>query len=536
MPPKNKAPQSLDDILAGFADRATAASLHPNIHRLEPLPHQALFLQSQKQGRVLFGGNRAGKTHINVADGCLVLARKHPYRQHLYPEGPLRMRFIGVDFERGIDQGAIPKFMELLPSSLLRNGSWEDSYSRSDHMLTLADKSTVSFMSYEQDANKFQIVSLHHTMFDEEPPKAIFDEDMLRHVDVAGTWSLSETPVQQLEWVQDELIEPFEAHQKPDLDVFYLDTRDNINLPLDELRKLEASLSAADVIVRLAGKYKSGNMVFPEFERKYPFVIPGESFRLRADYHQVYESMDHGYVNPTAWNWTAVGPDGQLTVFKQLYAANIVVEDWAKAVLQARKEIARQYRLTDATFAGMLHGTFGDPAIADSGNAAAQTGITIQQAYALGGVMISTGNIRQARAANQNIGLDKFHTYLRLRPGMEVPWLQITDDCTALIDEVKRARKPRQSAKALETVNSSEQIRDKDNHAIDAQKYLFIATHDLRPTAEREVDTGEWQRAARQLEAVPTQFDTHQQIRNATMASDTSWTIHGSDSYFALEE
>jgi phage terminase large subunit-like protein len=529
---------SVEDLLGQFSDRLSVTARVPNAYRFKPMPVQDLFLQSQAKLRVLFGGNRAGKTHIGVADEVLVLMRRHPYRQHLYPEGPLRMRFIGVDFERGIDQGAIPKFQELLPASYLINGSWDDSYSASQHMLTLLDGSTVSFMSYEQSANKFQIVSLHHTHFDEEPPKAIYDEDKLRHVDVAGTVTISETPVQQLEWIQDEIIEPAEAGMLPNTDIFYLSTLDNVNLPEAELAELVATMSAEEQVVRLQGRYKAGSLVFPEFERKYPFVIPAEGFRLIADHHAVYESMDHGYVNPTSWNWTAVAPDGGITIFKQLYASGLVVDEWAKAVKNMRRDICVQYGLTPRTLVEMTRGTFGDPAIADSGNAAAQSGITIQQAYAIAGIHIATAGIRQARAGNQNIGLDKLHTYLRLRPDKSgIPWQQITDECTPLIDELKKARKPKQLAANQAVKSSSEAIRDKDNHAIDAQKYLYIVTHDLRPMQHRSSNSHEaFVEMGKQMGAIPTAFTTHREVLKATMSSHTPWKIVESDSYASLED
>lgn len=540
MPPRSRRQAtSADDLLGEFTDRLSATVRKPNIYRLKPLPQQELFLQSQAKIRVAFGGNRAGKTHINAADMIMALTHRHPCRQGLYPDGPLRMRWIGVDFERGIDQGAIPKFQELLPPSFLINGAWEDSYSSSKHILTLADGSTVSFMSYEQDPNKFQVVSLHHTAFDEEPPIAIWEEDVLRHVDVAGFMTLSETPVMQLEWVQDEIVDPAEAGFETKwgrAEVFHLDTRDNVYLPVEELLSLSRNMSVEDVIVRLQGRYKSGSRVFPEFEPKYPFVIPAEAFRLTPD-HVVYESMDHGYKNPTSWNWTAVAPDGGIVLFKHLYSPGLVVSEWAKAVKQQRVEICKQYGIPYPIFETMLKGTFGDPSIGDGGNAQAQTGLTIQQAYSAEGVGISTGNIRQARATNQNLGLDMFHTYMRMRPDLPMqPWLQITDECPSAVDELRRARIPKQSAINLAVKNASEQIRDKDNHFIDAEKYLFIVTLDLRPLVYRQVDNGLFEEVGRRLGVVPTQVTTHREVFDATMASHNSWVVHESGGYSSLEE
>lgn len=529
------------DVLGEFATRLQRTADKPNVYRYKPQPYQELFHQSQSKGRIAIGGNRSGKTHSTVADDILIITRRHPYRQHLYPPTgiPMKMRLIGTDFDRGVGQALLPYVKQFLPMSFLRNGSWEDSYRQSEHLLRLDDDSEISFMSYEQDPDKFQAVALHHAHFDEEPPKAIFDETMLRLVDYAGSWTLSETPVQQMEWVQDELIEPWKDGLRPDLSVHQYDTRQNVHLPPDEVQKLVSNLSVADALIRLQGQYSNSSLVFPEFTRKWPNVIPQEGFRLTPEW-RVYESMDHGYVNPTAWLWTAVHEDGSIVTFDSLYAKEVTVDTWASFVKQRRREIADRFGLSQETFAEMLGGTFGDPAIGDQGNATAQTGITIQQAYALGGVFIATDGIRSARHQNQNIGLDKMHTYLSKRPVWhptkpEEPWWQLTDNNQDLITELKQARKPRQTLTGREVKNEGEQIRDKNNHAIDAAKYLFIVTHDLRPEAYRAAEEKREQELAREvLRPVPTQFETHDAIFGASNVS--GWTISESDAYPVMED
>ena len=538
MPPK-KPLLSLDDVLGKFTQRIERTVQSPNIYRYVPMPQQDLFQQSQRKNRILFGGNRGGKTYGGGADDVQILLHRHPYRQHFYPDGPLRLRWIGVDFLEGIDKIAVPLVSQLVPPSYLKNGSWEDSYSKSDHLLTLEDGSTFDFMSYEQHPNKFQGVSLHHVHLDEEPPKPIFDETLLRVLDTNGTWTISETPVQQLEWIEDELMIPAQEGLRTDIDIFYLNTNDNIHLDAEAKAAIFGNMTEDERLIREAGKYKGGNTVFPEFERKYPFIIPQEAFTLRPE-HRIYESMDHGYVNPTAWLWTAVHPDGSIVTFEEQYASKIVVEGWARIVLATRRKICERFGISMNQYMSQLGATIGDPAIADQGNASAQTGLTHQQTYALNGVNIATEGIRQARAGKQNIGLDKIHTYLRKRPAKHprgnLPWWQITDNCTSIADEIKKARKPKQSLMNAAVANASEAIRDKDNHAIDAIKYLFILTHDLRPENYRAANKEDMEQMGKQLGAAGTPSVTHADVYAATMIPKTSWTTHGSDSYFAMEE
>ncbi len=498
MPTPRRRGDTVDDLLGAFTERLETATRQPSIYRWKPLPKQEVFHQEQARHRLLFGGNRSGKTAAGCADDVMILLRRHPYRNHMYPPPgvPLRMRFIGVDFERGIDQTAIPYFSQLIPPSYLVNGAWSDSYDASKHMLTLEDKSTVSFMAYTQRPNQFQSVSLHHIHFDEEPPKPIFDESLLRLIDTRGSWTMTETPVQQLEWVEEELIFPSESGARKDIRVIRMSTLENEHLSNEEVQGLISGMTDEQVQIRIAGEYTNSTLVFPEFKQREPFVIPASSFRLDPDEHIIYEGMDHGLTNPTAWVWMAVDRKGQITTIHEEGAPKVVAAVWAERVHQVRRQLAERYGISHDRFLSMIRGTFGDPAIADSvSDGTVMT--TIQQTYAQRGIFISTLGLRSARAKNQNIGLDKMHTYMKTRDvaGVQRPWWQILDTCAHLSNELRKARIPKQTLTGAEEKNASEQIRDKDNHWIDATKYVLIATHDLRPSL------GVDERAERQHEA-----------------------------------
>jgi phage terminase large subunit-like protein len=532
-----------DAIFDTFASQLVKTAEQPNITRYIPMPEQDLFHQSLAKYRLLKGGNRGGKTFGSIADDVLVLTRRHPYRNHLYADRPRRGRFIGVDFDRGVAQIALPLFAQLVPPSDLIDGSWERSYRPSTRMLTLADGSTCSFMSYEQDPNKFQGVSLDFFHCDEEPPEAIWRESLLRILDTGGSATISMTPVEQMEWIQDEIVEPFEDGVLANWDVINLDTRRNIHLPVKELQELEQGMSESEKIIRLTGGYDNAtNMVFPEFSRKYPNVIPQEAFNPKQrDDWRFYRSMDHGYANPTAWCWTAVHYDGTIVTFEVLYQAGVNVETWAKLVLEKDREIGMKF-WGDSDW--HPDACVGDPAIIQRNQAVGNVP-SIQQAYAQAGVNIFVGGIVKTRTGSQNFGLDKYHQYLRQRPirhGVSAvtgelgePWWQITANCTPLIDEMRKARRPKMSLKAKDEKNTSEEIRDKDNHAIDAVKYLWMATHELRPAHMLdEEDNSDFRQSFLknfgQASSAPT---THADVREASLAHRRQRQNNG---YSALEE
>lgn len=540
--PRRSAALDPAEAFEGFATRLVRAQELPNIYRYEPLPEQSLFHQSQKKNRILFGGNRGGKTFGGIADDVLVLTRRHPYREAMYADRPRRIRFIGVDFDRGIDEAALPLFSQLLPPSLLRNGSWEDSFHKAKHMLTLEDGSTCSFMSYEQDPNKFQAVSLDHVHFDEEPPKAIFDESVLRVLDTGGTWTMSETPVKQLEWVEEELMLPAEDGRRTDIDIFRLDSRKNKHLPQDELTELMGGMTEEQIQIRVMGEYTGSNKVFPNFTRRYPNVVPRAAFNPRPDIDQwrFARSMDYGFANPTAWLWHAAHRDGTIVTFECLYQAGVVIDTWAQRVLAMDRKIGLEF-FDDPDWHPPI--SVGDPSISHRNGG--QTGITNQQAYARAGVPIRTEGIVKQRTGNQNTGLQKMATYLkprgarrsRLTLAMDEPWWQITENCSALIDEMIKARRPKQTATNAAEKNTSEDIRDKDNHAIDAVKYYFMSTHELRPAAAvHEERSGALQEAMAEAGGfTPVPPTNHAEAMRASV-TPTRWARHADPStYLDLE-
>lgn len=483
-----------------FAERAKSVVTKPDVSRWKPMPGQKLFLDCQARYRAVTGGNRSGKSAVSFADDVLVAIRRHPTRQHLYADRPLNLRVVGVDFDRGIDQVAIPYFKQYVPPAFLVNGSWEDSYQKGTHMLTLLDGTTVSFMSYEQDADKFQGVALDHIHFDEEPPAAIWKESMVRLLDHNGTWTLSQTPVTQSEWIEDTIISPARDRPYPQgtVAVFDLQSEDNIHLSQEAMTNISAGMTEDEKRVRFHGEYTGGDRVFPTFTGREPFVISHAVFleRLRAnpEHWVIFRSMDHGTRNPTSWTWTAVHPNGSVVSFRTQYAAGVTIDAWVKRIKKVDQEIG-QLLGHGRENSWKPYATFGDPAIRQMNQAVTMS--SIQREYAIRGVPIAVNGIVAARTGSQSVGLTKMNGLLEVSPHryseatglMGAPQWQITDnpENSPAISELRRARVPKQSLTAKENSNPKEQIRDKDNHWIDSFKYLILAVPDLAAVARSQV-------------------------------------------------
>src|SRR5688572_3069151 len=139
-------PTLLEELRLGLK----AASRKPVMWQYKPYEGvQTNFHQSLKRGRVMLGGNRAGKTVSGAMESCWYLTGTHPYRST--PEPPVYGRGCAVDIEQGLNKIMLPEIKKWMPASYLINGSWEDSYSKQSRTLTLTNGSMMDFLTYDQD-------------------------------------------------------------------------------------------------------------------------------------------------------------------------------------------------------------------------------------------------------------------------------------------------------------------------------------------------------------------------------------------------
>jgi len=155
--------------------------LRPNAYGYQPHIKQAEFHQSDARKKLFIGGNRSGKTVGGAMEMVWWLTGKHPYIET--PPLPIRARAISVDYVNGVEKIIKPEVARWMPANELLGGSWEKAYSKEMRILTLANGSTLEFMSYESDVDKFAGTSRHCCWFDEEPPREIYIECLQRLLD-----------------------------------------------------------------------------------------------------------------------------------------------------------------------------------------------------------------------------------------------------------------------------------------------------------------------------------------------------------------
>jgi phage terminase large subunit-like protein len=502
MPPR-KRQLTPEEMLAQLATGIRQQARKPNIYGYVPHDKQRAFHSATAKKRLYIGGNRSGKTTAAVAEAIYYLRGDHPFKSVYEP--PVYGRSIGVDFVRGVKSILIPQFQRWIPPSLLKGGSWTRSYDTESRTLTLTNGSTLEFMSYEQDTDKFAGVPRHFTHYDEEPPKHIFNECQARLIDYNGDAWFSMTPVEGMTWVYDELFEKG-SRDDPHGQIFIViaDMTDNPHINAEGVANFLLGLDEDEKKRREQGEFVSlGGLVFKGFKPEthvIPYDVPPKSW-------QWYASVDPGLNNPTCWLWHAVSPNDEVVTFWEEYDSGKVVSEWADIFHERNKSFGKVPDIV-----------VGDPAIKQRNPV---TGTSVQLEYAKHEVYIMDGNNDVA------IGVNQMTDYLRADPRTSVPFWRITENCSNLIREMQRLRWATWAGrKANYENNKQEKIHKKNDHAPDSARYFFCCLPVLAPVFE------EAEQKKRLDDGVLVRYD---QVLAQTAAGSTSWTVHEGTDLYAME-
>lgn len=441
---KIKTPQ---EAMRAIAQGLRVAAVRPNINGYVPHSKQVEFHSSEATIRGVFGGNRSGKTLSGATEAVWRALGRHPY-QSVKP-APTTGRIVAVDFLNGVDKIVKPEVARWIPPSELINNSWEDSYDRAHNVLTLDNGSTIEFMSYAQDTDTFAGTSRDWFWMDEEGPREIYIENLLRIADCGGVGWLTMTPLEGLTWVYDEVFEA--AQTDPKIDVFVVDMMDNPYLNHGEMEVILSGLSEDEKEARKHGKFvQIGGLIFKMLSSKNvldPFIPPAEWLHVVG--------MDAGIRNPTAWVWAAIDPQGRIIIYDEYYDSGHTCSYHAARV----HEINTKHGIEPAYYVG-------DPSIR---NTDPITGTSILIEYINHQIPIILGN-NDVRA-----GIDLVSKML-LGAG-EIPnnnpYLYITSNCEMSLKEMRRYRWAKWATrKANEERDKKEEPVKKNDHSCDAIRYL----------------------------------------------------------------
>ena len=443
--------QTETDISKVLAEALRRTTISPTIFGYRPQEYQQVFHNSTSHGRLFLGGNRAGKTVAGAAEAVMRLTGNHPVKKY---DRPIKLRGVGVDFDNGIDKIMLPEIARWIPPSALIKGSWTESYSKSARTLTLNNDSTMEFMSYDQDVDKFAGTSRDGVWFDEEPPEEIFNENMLRLVDVEGDWWLTMTPLIDMSWTLDRLYEPGQSGLNKNIQVFRAKTTDNKFISEAAMDILTMGMSEEQTMARKEGLYSSYTGAIYTEVLSGRFIDPIIDSIDESLWEGLYKNwshfgmLDHGLANPTAFYLGAVNEEGVVIIYKEYYKAKRVVKENAQAILSIIAELKLQEKLQYIV---------ADPSIR---NTDPINGSSVLAEYGKEGLYLSL--------ANNDVSAGINRVFSRFKTGH----LYVTKDCEKLIWELQRYRWAKFASPKLAAKNNlKETPLKKDDHGCDAIRY-----------------------------------------------------------------
>ena len=269
------------------------------------------------QERLFLAGNRCGKTYCGALEMAVHLTGFYPkWWQGRKFNRPIKAWAASVTAEmtRDILQQAYTELF-LHPETIVKQTMRRGISGAIDTLYIQhigGGVSTLGFKSFDQGREKFQGTSRDLIHLDEEPSMRIYEECLMRTLDVGGSLMLTMTPLKGMTDVCSHFIEGTSLNRR----IIQATWDDATHLNDDEKTRLRASLRPHELEAREKGIPSLGQgKVYPVPEGDIackPFTIP-------PHYKRVF-GMDFGWSNPTAVVWAALDPDTGITYLHDCYA------------------------------------------------------------------------------------------------------------------------------------------------------------------------------------------------------------------------
>ncbi|MBO5773510.1 MAG: terminase family protein, partial [Clostridia bacterium] len=305
----------------------------------------------------------------------------------------------------------------------------------------LGGVSQLTFKSYEQGREKFQGASLDFVWFDEEPPRDIYYECLMRVMDRVGDLFGTMTPLKGLTWVYDDVY----LNPKGDEEIWTesMEWSDNPFLPVEEIERLSVTLDGEDAESRRYGRFMSnGGLVYPEFDSSVHVIEP---FTLPKEW-QSGISIDPGLSNPLSCHFYYEDYDGNIYVAYEHYEKGKSVDHHAKKIIEIAKEIGWRFR-SDGRLDALIDSASNQRTLSSEKSVA--------ELFYERGIAVNT-------KVNKDVfsGISKVRELFQSRP----PRVYIFKNCVNFIREIK----------GYSWGNNDSPIK-RDDHAMDEFRYYVMA-------------------------------------------------------------
>lgn len=382
---------------------------------------QMAFHRCRKRSRWVFGGNRSGKTECGAVEAVWMALGCHPYRKN-------RKDVFGwvvsptMQVQRDVAQKKILHYLrpDRIADIVMVSGRKDSPQTGIVDQIVvknaLGGTSVIGFKSCDQGRERFQGSSLDFVWFDEEPPREIYEECLMRVADRRGDIFCTMTPLKGLTFVYEEIY--LNRRANPEIWYEFMEWSDNPYLPKREIALLEQTLDASALQSRRYGKFAAREgLVYPEFDESVHVIAP---FCIPPEWQETI-SIDPGLKNPLSAHWYAVDFDGNVYVVAEHYAAGRDIDFHAAAILNTSEKLGWKHDVQGRVRALI------DPAAGCR---------TLASAKSVSELFYERGIVVNARVEkNVFSGVERVKSYLNRGNGL--PDLYIFSNCVNMIREFK---------------------------------------------------------------------------------------------------
>ncbi len=418
---------------------------------------QLAFHKCKKRNRWVFGGNRSGKTECGAVEAIWMLRGIHPYRKNRKDVFGWSVS-LSQQVQRDVAQSKILKYLpkDWIVDIVMLSGRKDAPSGGIIDQIKIRNVfggiSTLGFKSCDQGRDKFQGCSLDFVWIDEEPPKDVYEECLMRVMDRRGDIFGTMTPLKGETFIYNEIY--LNRKNNPEVWCEFVSWEDNPYLSKKEIALLSSAMDESTLDARKYGRFSRGaGLVYPEFDPAVhvipPFPVPPE--------WQDNISIDPGLNNPLSAHWYATDWDGNIYVVAEHFEAGRDVDYHASCIREISRRIGWK---TDPK--GRINALI-DSAANQRTLAASKS---VAELFCDKGILVDT-----------NVDKDVFSGICRvkdyLRRGNGLPDIYVFDTCKNMIDEFLN----------YHWADGDSPVK-RDDHCMDELRYFVMS----RPRPAQESD------------------------------------------------
>jgi PBSX family phage terminase large subunit len=237
---------------------------------------------------------------------------------------------------------------------------------------------------------------------------------------------------------------------------------ENVHLPEGYLETLQQSWSEDRIKREIEGSFDAfEGMVYEEFRRDVHVIKP---FRIPENWPR-HIRIDHGYRNPTAVGFYAIGPDGEVYKYREFYQKEHLIHE----IIKGNKREGKTGIIQLSEPGEVFHSAKIDPSTKNRRGTSGESDYDEYRRH-----WPDTWPVLGFAKNDVQVGIDRVKSYLKIHPKSGKPLLYIFDTCKNTIEEITQYRwqqlKPNQTGQKSE----KEAPVKVDDHAMDEMRYMIV--------------------------------------------------------------